>query len=132
MVSLEAQAVYGTVAPAGRRDLAAMVAAAAAGALFVTRRVLPEDAALQQLAGGLLGWTATLMFMFQPLAQLVWRLSPVQSFASNGQRNVSITYLNYIFVLLDLCSNSSIPAWNAPKCDSKLSSSVWAAVDLSK
>lgn len=72
----EAQAVYGTVAPRGRSDLAAMVAGGAAISLFVVRRLLPDDEALQQLAGGLLGWTATLMFIFQPLAQLVRRPPP--------------------------------------------------------
>lgn len=71
-----AQAVYGTLAPSGRSDLAAMVAGGAAISLFVVRRLLPDDEALQQLAGGLLGWTATLMFMFQPLAQLVRRPPP--------------------------------------------------------
>lgn len=46
-----------------------------AGALSVAlggaRRMGRLPPALEPLMGGLLGWTATLLFMFQPLAQLV-------------------------------------------------------------
>ena len=47
------------------------MAGALACALGGAQRAGRLPAPLQPLMGGLLGWTATLLFMFQPLAQLV-------------------------------------------------------------
>ena len=49
----------------------AAAAAGCASALFLARRLGRLPAALEPLSRNLLGWTATLLFMFQPLAQLV-------------------------------------------------------------
>ncbi len=49
----------------------AAVAGAVSVALFTARRLGRLPAALVPLMRNLLGWTATLLFMFQPLAQLV-------------------------------------------------------------
>ena len=49
----------------------AMVAGAVSAALFTASRLGRIPDALKPLMRNLLGWTATLLFMFQPLAQLV-------------------------------------------------------------
>jgi hypothetical protein len=51
--------------------LPAACAAGCASALFLAKRLRRLPAALEPLSCNLLGWTATLLFMFQPLAQLV-------------------------------------------------------------
>ena len=51
--------------------LPAAGAAGCASALFAARRLGRLPAGLEPLSRNLLGWTATLLFMFQPLAQLV-------------------------------------------------------------
>ena len=52
-------------------SLPTWVAAGTAAALFAAKRLRRLPAGLQPLSANLLGWTATLLFMFQPLAQLV-------------------------------------------------------------
>lgn len=72
------QAVFGASSQAlwqvfagGSSTLPAAGAAGCAAALFVARRLGRLPATLEPLSRNLLGWTATLLFMFQPLAQLV-------------------------------------------------------------
>ena len=54
--------------------LPAACAAGCASTLFLAKRLGRLPAALEPLSRNLLGWTATLLFMFQPLAQLVRHL----------------------------------------------------------
>lgn len=65
-----AQALWQTFA-ATPSTLPGAIAAGCAAALFVMKRLGRMPASLEPLSRNLLGWTATLLFMFQPLAQLV-------------------------------------------------------------
>lgn len=63
-------------------------AAGVASAVFLTKRLGYFPRALQPLSANLLGWTATLLFMFQPLAQLVRLLMDVRQDALYGGSTV--------------------------------------------
>ena len=65
-----AQALFSTFVKSDSLAPAA-VAGAVSLALFTASRLGRLPAALVPLMRNLLGWTATLLFMFQPLAQLV-------------------------------------------------------------
>lgn len=64
------QALWNTFLSA-HSTLPTAAAAGVASALFLAKRLRRLPAALAPLSANLLGWTATLLFMFQPLAQLV-------------------------------------------------------------
>ena len=64
------QALWDTFASV-QSSLPTTAAAGIASALFVAKRLGRMPGVLQPLSANLLGWTATLLFMFQPLAQLV-------------------------------------------------------------
>ena len=64
------QALYSTFAASDSLAPAA-IAGAVSAALFAASRAGRIPDALKPLMRNLLGWTATLLFMFQPLAQLV-------------------------------------------------------------
>ena len=64
------QALYSTFAASDSLAPAA-IAGAVSAALFTASRLGRIPDALKPLMRNLLGWTATLLFMFQPLAQLV-------------------------------------------------------------
>jgi len=68
------QALYSTFAVSDSLAPAA-IAGAVSAALFAASRAGRIPNALKPLMRNLLGWTATLLFMFQPLAQLVSLLS---------------------------------------------------------
>ena len=68
------QALYSTFAASDSLAPAA-IAGAVSAALFTASRLGRIPDALKPLMRNLLGWTATLLFMFQPLAQLVSPLS---------------------------------------------------------
>lgn len=89
------QAIWGTVSSTNSL-LPGAVAAACAAFLFIGKRTGWLGSPLQQLSGNLLGWTATMLFMFQPLAQLV----------RNFQTPVSLTGVSLLTILLATSGNS--------------------------
>ena len=68
--TLTPQALYSTFSKSDSLAPAA-TAGAVSAALFTASRLGRLPDAMKPLMRNLLGWTATLLFMFQPLAQLV-------------------------------------------------------------
>ncbi len=87
------QALYSTFAASDSLAPAA-VAGAVSAVLFAASRAGRIPDALKPLMRNLLGWTATLLFMFQPLAQLV--SEPVAS-----SRRTSCDAAVFAFLWLD-------------------------------
>lgn len=70
------QAIWGTVS-SSYSMLPATVAAACAAFIFVAKRRGWLGAPLQTVSNNLVGWSATSLFMFQPLAQLVITIADI-------------------------------------------------------
>ncbi len=92
--------------------LPASAAAGVASAVFLAKRLGYFPRALQPLSANLLGWTATLLFMFQPLAQLVRLLMDVRQNALCGDSTVI-----YLCMVKRPCRNPTmaILSLNIPK-----------------
>lgn len=89
------QAVWETMS-SGTSILPGAAAAACAACLFLAKRKGWLGPQLQQLSSNLLGWTATMLFMFQPLAQLV----------RNFQSPASLVGVSLLTILLATAGNS--------------------------